>query len=263
MTSWVLILLANEPYIERAKTTIMECRSTGDWQDDIVLMVPSTLISDNSLLLFAGEQRVQLKELPTRNYNNILELWSSPQNNSSYDIDCDYIKSRTFIYMKFYLFDMFLKKWDVVFYIDAGMKVFGKLSPFKTICEPQNCLYAHSDSYPTFQWKLHGQFSYEILSADQRAALNEYNLDNDYFQSTLIIYDTNILEESMVEDLFKLAERFPSSRRGDQPILNLYFNCTNGLWRQLPLRNREGFFYDYHQRGGHSIYDYLLLKMIL
>ena len=146
---------------------------------------------------------------------------------------------------------------------DESMKVFGKLSPFKTICEPQNCLYAHSDSYPTFEWKLHRQFSFELLNGEQRDALNEFNLDVDYFQSTMIIYDTTILEDSIMDDLFELIEKFPSARWGDQPILNLYFNCTKGLWRQIPLRSQEGFLYDYHQREGYSKSDYLMLKMIL
>ena len=259
MGSWALVLLANEPYIERAKTTIIECRGIGDWQDDIVLMVPKTLMTDSSLALFAKEQRVQLFELPSKNYSAVLDLWTKNKHISDYE----YIKSRTFIYMKFYLFDMFFKKWDVVFYIDAGMKVFGKLSPFKTICEPQNCLYAHSDSYPKFEWKLHRQFSFELLNGEQRDALNEYNLDVDYFQSTMIIYDTTILEDSIVDDLFELIEKFPSARWGDQPILNLYFNCTRGLWRQIPLRSQEGFLYDYLQREGYSKSDYLMLKMVL
>jgi hypothetical protein len=259
MASWVLALIANEPYIERAKTTIMECREVGDWQDDIILMVPSTLMMDSSLAIFATEYRIQLKELPARDYNSVLDLWAKNQKN----VDNNYIKSRSFIYMKFYLFDIFFKNWDVVFYIDAGMKVFGKLQPFKTICEPQNCLYAHSDSYPSFQWKLHRQFSFELLNGEQKEALNEYNLDIDYFQSTLIIYDTGILDDSIVDDLFELVERFPSARWGDQPILNLYFNCTKGIWRQIPLRGEKSFLYDYHQREGYNKTDYLLLKMVL
>jgi hypothetical protein len=259
MASWVLALIANEPYIERAKRTIAECRDTGGWQDDIVLLVPVSLMTDTSLTLFAKELRIILKELPNRNYKNILDLWAK---NRQHD-DNDYIKSRSFIYMKFYLFDMFFKQWKTVFYIDAGMRVFDKLSPFKTLCEPQNCLYAHSDSYPKFEWKLHRQFSFEILSAEQRAMLNEYNLDIDYFQSTLLIYDTNILEDTIVDDLFELVEQFPSARWGDQPILNLYFTCVRGLWRQIPLRHEKGFLYDYHQREGYTISDYVLLKMIL
>jgi lipopolysaccharide biosynthesis glycosyltransferase len=258
MASWVLALIANEPYIERAKTTIVECREIGDWCDDIVLMVPRTLMTDNALAVFAKEHRVQLKELPSKNYNTVLDLWEKNKGSCDYE----YIKSRSFIYMKFYLFDMFFKQWDVVFYIDAGMKVFNSLNSFKIVCEPQNCLYAHSDSYPTFEWKLHGQFSFELMSAEHKEALRGYNLDIDYFQSTLIIYDTVILEESIVEELFSLVEQFPSTRRGDQPILNLYFNCAKGLWRQIPMRYENKLLYDYRQRDSFLKTDYCLLKWV-
>ena len=257
MTSWVLVLLANEPYIERAKKTIIECRVMGDWQDDIVLMVPNSLIGDSELVRFANERNVQLFELPARNCDAIINLWRRSQHNLHYD----YMMSRTYIFMKFYLFDVFFKKWDVVFSMDAGMHIFNRLRVFKEICQPANIIYAHSDAYPTYVWNLAHQFSTDLLDESSRLALSKYKLDINYFQSGVLIYDTSILEEKTVENLFALAEQFPSAR-GDQAIMNLYFNCERKLWRQIPLRNEDGFLYDSKQRDDFQKRDYCLLKWV-
>jgi len=257
MTSWVLVLLANEPYIERAKKTITECRFIGDWQDDIVLMVPRSLISNSGLVRFASERNVQLFELPAHNCDAIINVWMKNKGNRNYD----YMMSRTFIFMKFYIFDVFFKKWDVVFAMDAGMHVFNRLHIFKEVCQPDNIIYAHSDAYPTYVWRLRGQFSFEMLDTSSQLSLSKYSLDIDYFQSGVLIYDTRIIEAKTVDGLFRLAEQFPSAR-GDQAILNLYFNCERGLWRQIPLRNEDGFLYDSKQRAHFMKTDYRLLKWI-
>ena len=257
MTSWVLVLLANEPYIERAKKTIIECRVMGDWQDDIVLMVPNSLIGDSELVRFANERNVQLFELPARNFDTIFNLWIKNKASRNYE----YMMSRKYIFMKFYLFDMFFKKWDVVFSMDAGMHIFNRLCVFKEACQPDNILYAHCDGYPTYVWKLQCQFSTELLNEEQKTNLLQYNLDIDYFQSGVLIYDTRILEDNTVKDLFILAEKFPTAR-GDQAIMNLYFNCERKLWRQIPLRNEDGFLYDSKQRDDFQKRDYCLLKWV-
>ena len=234
-TSWTIALLANEPYLERAKATIVECRERGDWTDDIVLMVPASLVTDVNLLVFATLHKVHLFQLPARNCNTVIEAWKRNKGDGSYE----YMMSRTFIFMKFYFFDVFFKKWDVVFAMDAGMIVFGKL---------------HT-------WGLRGQFSFQMLDAPSRLALSEYDLDgDDYFQSCILVYDTRILKKNTVDDLFSLAEQFPGAR-GDQPILNLYFMCKLGLWRQIPLRDQSGFLYDFMARSGFQNTDYRLLKI--
>ena len=60
-------------------------------------------------------------------------------------------------------------------------------------------------------------------------------MNNDYFQGTMFIYDTNILNNDTVDRLFILNEKYPIARRMDQGILNLYFLCERNLWKQIPI----------------------------
>ena len=77
----------------------------------------------------------------------------------------------------------------------------------------------------------------------------------------MCIYDTSILEDNTVDRLFELNEKYPIAKRMDQGILNLYFNCEKKLWKQIPIKDKEGFLYDYHERNDYKKNDYLILKI--
>ena len=92
--------------------------------------------------------------------------------------------------------------------------------------------------------------------------LNTYDFTSDYFQTTMFIYDTKIIEDNTVKRLVELAHMYPNAPTMDQGILNLYFTCERKLWKQIPIEDDKGFLYDYHERPGYRARDYLILKMI-
>ena len=187
MENWVIVLISNEPYINKALNSIKEIRSVGQWVDDIV------------------------------------------------------------------------------FYLDAGCFIHDSLERFKKSCKPTNCIYAHSDAYPYINnWYLKRQFVIDIFDNidDKNDFINNYSMyfDKDYFQSTMFIYDTKIIEDDTVEKLFKLNEKYPIAFRMDQGIFNLYFNCDKNLWKQIPIKDDKGFLYDFNKRPGYQHKDYAILK---
>jgi hypothetical protein len=258
MKTWAIVLVSNEPYIERALQTILEIRHNGKWEDDIVLMIPERIIAIEQMREFALQYRITLRKVKEINILPIIEHWKKFPSNPDYE----YVMSRDFIYNKFQIFDTYFKNWDVIFYLDSGAKIHGELERMKKMCEPTNCMYAHSDAYPTYEWKLSTQFCFDMLSRDEEEAMKSiYNFDSDYFQTTICIYDTNILEETTVDRLYELAFKYPITRRMDQGIINLYFLCEKNLWRQIPVRDEKGFLYDYLTREGYNRGDYLILKI--
>ena len=46
MENWVIVLISNEPYINKALNSIKEIRSVGQWVDDIVLLVYENLYNN-------------------------------------------------------------------------------------------------------------------------------------------------------------------------------------------------------------------------
>jgi hypothetical protein len=264
---WVLVLLANEgygqhhsKYIDQALNTIKKARKVGGWKDDIVLLVSSVLFNSEAINDAANMLNVILKEVPNRSFDLILDTWK--RHRSPDDVDLNYVLPREFIYNKFHVFNIFFKKWDYVFYIDAGMHIYYSMERFKIACKPSNCIYAHSDGYPTHEWKLERQFCLDIFDTkeQEKALLDSYNLNIDYFQSTMFIFDTNIIKPTTVDRLFYLSEKYPVAIRMDQGILNLYFTCEQNLWKQIPVKDELGFLYDFHERDGYRGRDYVMLK---
>ena len=252
--SWVLTLAATQPYIDKAFGTIRQARSVGKWTDDVVLVVSDDVILTAEHRHTLDELRTSLHVVRSRNVDHILEVWRQHPTHPRYE----YTMNRPGIYVKYNVFDVYFKQWNIVFYLDAGAVIFGDLGRFKKSCEPKGCLYAHSDAYPTYERKLSGQFAIELLNPLEAAMMiRKYAMECDYFQSTVMIFESSILQPGIPDTLFAMYERYPVSLTGDQPILNLYFQQ---IWKQIPLSDGHGFLYDFHQRNGYNVVDYLILK---
>lgn len=257
MPTWVLVFVTDLNYVYKAIKSMREARTIGGWQDDIVLLVPKALLTHEELVLFSNEYSIELRALPDCDYSSLLQVWHGHENH----IDYRHVMGRQFAFSKYYLFDIYFRKWDIVFYIDAGAVILGRFQRFKDMCQPDKCIYAHSDAYPTYEWTLKTQFCLDLLTEAQRNdLLKNYNLNIDYFQTTIYIYDTTILEDNTIAKLFKLSEKYPAQRRIDQGSMNLYFNCERGLWKQIPIKDEDGFLYDFFERGTYTRSDYVLLK---
>lgn len=115
-----------------------------------------------------------------------------------------------------------------------------------------NTLLAHSDSYPTYNWKLHVQFDKTNILFEK---LNKtYNLNIDYFQTTMMIYDTNIIDDNTFNNLYNLALEYPISRTNEQGIIALYFTNIKPLFKQLKIHNENIYFYVFFSRNQNNKY---------
>jgi hypothetical protein len=253
---WVLALVCNLTHVAKAIETIIHAREQGRWVDDIVLVVPQDVQDKAQIRDIGMKLGVEFLVLPEYNMNSLMEFWDKHKEHSNYN----YVKERNFQYFKFFLMHTFFKRWTNVLYLDSGIKIHGLLERLTRKCIERNVLYAHSDSYPTYEWKLKDQFCLELDEQLAQKINRQYDLNCNYFQSTIMIYDTSIIQEDTVAKLFYLKEQFPFSLRNDQGIFNLYFLCERALWRQLPLVDEGGYLYDYHNRKDIAKEKYLMLK---
>lgn len=162
---------------------------------------------------------------------------------------------KKFQYHKFHLFNPFFKRWRRIFYMDCGITVFQPIQPLLD-CWKENTVLAHSDTYPYYEWKLHNQFV--SLSPYIEELKQTYDLTVDYPQTTILLYDTNVIEDTTEQDLYNLMLRFPNSVTNDQGIMALYFTNVRKLWKQIPIGNDTINFYDYMDR--HNGKPYIMLK---
>jgi hypothetical protein len=167
----------------------------------------------------------------------------------------DYWNQKIFQYHKFYLFDIFFKKWKYIFYIDCGIRIFDNIHPILNL-KTENKLLAHSDAYPTYVWKLHDQFSKDDIYFPK---LNSsFDLNCDYCQTTIMLYDTNLIETNTFKDLLDLSEEYPISITNDQGIIALYFTNIRKFFEQIQIKNDNTYFYDYQRRDPKN--NHIMLK---
>ena len=85
---------------------------------------------------------------------------------------------------------------------------------------------------------------------------NNYNLYDDYFKSTILLFKTGIIKNDTVLRLIELMNTYPIGD-GDQAYMNLYF-INN--WKPIPIKDEVGFLYDWWKRDNNKETDYVMLK---
>jgi len=126
-----------------------------------------------------------------------------------------------------------------------------------------NKLLAHSDAFPTYKRKLKMQFKYEeeppiTINQDPVQKLkideiynklyNKYDLEVDFFQTTIMLYDTNIIKEDTFDNLHKLMLEYPISQTNDQGIIALYFTNIDRRYDQIQTASDYTYYYDFCAR---------------
>ena len=165
---------------------------------------------------------------------------------------------KQFQFHKFHLFNTFFKKWNYIFYLDCGITIFSDISPILNEVT-ENTLLAHSDAYPTYVWKLHTQFDKNYTNYFTNLN-NTYNLKIDYFQTTIMLYDTKIIKNDTYDNLLNLLIEYPISITNDQGIIALYFTNIQPSFKQIRPHNEVIYFYDYLSRNKNN--KYIMLKSI-
>lgn len=248
-----VVFLCDKPYFNRFIYTCNQLITNGKYNGNICLVVGDDLQNDELLNCnFIKNNNITIKYFPNIYFpNKFLEI------NHKIKSDNRNI-TKTFQWHKLHLFNIFFKKWNYIFYLDCGISIFSDISPILHEVT-ENTLLAHSDAYPTYKWKLHDQF--DKTNAEYFTQLNRrYNLNIDYFQTTIMLYDTKIIEDDTYNNLLNLSYEYPISTTNEQGIMALYFTNIKPLFKQIKTHNEFGYFYDYLSRNLHN--KYIMLKSI-
>ncbi len=142
-------------------------------------------------------------------------------------------KTKNFQWFKINLFKPELKKWKNILYLDINLTIHHDISGIFDI-NPKNFMYAKADGYPNYTQPLSSQFDkthplYEKLNTTFDLS------DLRYFQTGLMYFDTSIIQDNTIEDILKIAIKFPISITNEQGILNLFFQMRKDYtYKELP-----------------------------
>jgi hypothetical protein len=253
MNNECIILVSNKRYIKKTISTINQIRRIGKYFGDIVIIIGNDL-KDEIHNIVSPKPNLFIKYFEDIDRSEIIEvLKANPLKGDGREI------TKTFQWHKLYCFDVYFKKWEKCFYIDAGMNIFKPLTKMLAI-DCTNSLLAHSDAYPTYTWKLSSQFDdarFPILNSELNS---KFDLTTDYFQSTILLYDSSIIEDNTFHELLSLSKKYINSLTNEQAIMNLYFNSQRKIWRQIPMNDHDTNFYDFFERAPLTNKNYIMLK---
>lgn len=249
-----VVFVCDKPYFSRFLFTCNQLLSNGQYNGDICLVIGNDLLHDNWL----NHEFIQNnKQIIVKHFANIHFPPAFLAINNKIKSDGRNISKR-FQWHKLHLFNTYFKRWQSVLYIDCGMTIFTNISPILNE-KTENTLLVHCDGYPKYEWKLGGQFDRE--NTEYFTKLNtKYNLDIDYFQTGMMLYDTNIIEENTFQNLYDLMLEYPICKTNEQGIISLYFTNVKPLWKQIRLRNDDTYFYDCMSRDVENN-RYIMLKI--
>lgn len=232
-----VVFVCNKKYFSRFVNTVQALTTVGNYHGDICLVIGNDLLGDKLLNhKIIKRNNVKIKHFSDLQFpDSFIEIASKGP-----------IFHKKFQYHKLYLFDPYFKQWNTVLYLDCGMIIYSDIHPIIDTKKTDKLL-AHSDAFPYYPWNLGDQFNKNQIWYYDKLR-NNFNLDIDYFQTTLMLFDTNIIKENTFNELYNLALEYPISNTNDQGILALYFTNIVPVWEQIPMGNEKTFFYDFGKR---------------
>lgn len=250
-TDICVVFVCNKVYFDKFIYTCNQLLTNGKYKGNICLVIGDDLRYDELLDCdIIKNNNIMIKHFPDIKFlNDFLII------NNTIHTDGRHL-TKKFQWHKIHLFNTFFKQWNYIFYLDCGITIFSDILPIMNEIT-ENTLLAHSDAYPCYEWKLHTQFDKNNMEYFTKLN-NRYNLDIDYFQTTMMLYDTKIIENDTYDNLLTLLNEYPISTTNEQGIIALYFTNIKPLFKQIKTHNEHTYFYDFHSRNNDN--KYIMLK---
>ena len=226
----VVVTLTDHVYYHKARRTIVDIRSRGEWTGDLVLITvgfdaPTNFVDYYNVIPFRVEHidtSVLLegyKACPIRPTCDNREWGKLTQ------------------WDKFYVFHKRFANWDKVIYLDAGLRVVDRIEYLDAL-DCTGTLLAPDDAASYDNEKRFGG----IIETDRNPAVvaelfNEYSPDilhQRYFLNCIWVYDTALLHTISFEDCVETMNKYPICRCNEMTVMNLIFTCKHHVWRPFP-----------------------------
>ena len=236
----VVAVVVNFRYARRHLTKFVnQVRKKGNYKGDILIITDYftplfffKILKSDEQIIVKRFKRIKFSQKATK---SLKELNNFNQPNR-------YL-TKKFQWHKLNLFDMELKKWNFIFYLDVNMQIHFDINPLLELSKKGKIL-ARADGYPDFKKTLSSQF--DQTSKSYPTLKKKYDLEiRNYFQTGLMFFDTEIISYETKKKIIQICEEFPISITNEQGILNLYFIHYKNIYEELThnIDDFETYFY--------------------
>ena len=233
-----VVFVSDEKYLPKFYQTYEMLRTNGNYHGDVVLIITDIGLDEKILEspLFENEfmkENFKIKYFPK------IQVTSQLINNCLFKHKC-----LGFV-QKYHVFDRFFSSWDYVFYMDCGMHIYSDITKIINLRE-KNTILAHSNCYYSPWNGIYIEFKKENTELYKELE-TKYDMTKDYFQTGMMLFDTNVISKNTKENIKALMHQYPIGT-GDQSYIALYFTQVNPRWKQITLRDNTTWFYDFSNR---------------
>lgn len=242
MEKTVFVLVTDNKYLYKTKTTIIDLRSRGEWTGDIVLIC---IDLDDLNKNFTDFYNITTKVFPQiANKKELMKLLH-------YTSFSDTIDGREMSKMnqweKLHVMDDYFKKWDRVVFLDAGLRVLSSVHDSILALEYKGKFMAPDDGgnyipLPNpdklFQTQVSKTFPNRILGLQSDFGKNV--LESAYFLNCIWVYDTAILDICSKDEMIRGMLEYPVCKTNEMALMNLFIHFKYKLWERFPIHAKNG-----------------------
>ena len=225
-----VVLLTDQGYFHKAKRTILDVRSRGEWTGVIVLITVG-FDAPRNFVEFYRLTTLRMEHLDT---SKLMDAYRFHPIRPT----CD---NREFAKLtqwdKFHVFDPFFLQWKRIIYLDSGLRVFDRIQYLADLpCE--NAIMAPDDAPSYDQEKRFGGIIETDLNPEAVQRLfKEYDpsiVGERYFLNCIWMYDTALLHTITKEELIQTMNNYPICRCNEMTVMNLVFTFKHKVWKPFP-----------------------------
>ena len=236
----VFVLVTDNAYFHKAKRTIIDLRSIGNWQGDVVLITIDFILNEN----FRDLYKITTVQFPNIDKQELLNKIGEP----FFDGDRrEFHKLNQ--WEKLHVFDDYFLRWQRVVFIDAGLRIFDSVEYLLEL-DYKNAILAPNDAghnnnpHKIFETQV-SFYKPELIELIQQD-FGEHILKSQYFLNCIWIYDTSILKICDKTQLINAMNKYPLCKTNEMTIMNLLFHFKYKLWKPFPIYNsNQKFLFDW------------------
>jgi len=229
----VVVLITDSMYFPKAKRTIIDIRSKGNWHGDIILITIGFDLNNN----FKDFYRVTEVKFDLIDKTNLLQKIG--ENGFSNSDKRELTKLNQ--WEKLHVFDDYFMKWNRVIYFDAGLRVLDDIQYLLDL-DYKGKILAPKDgkNYENASFKC--QLSYDDPDKIERIKTDfgEDILEQTYFLNCIWIYDTNILRLCDKQQMINAMNNYTLCKTNEMGIMNLLLRFKYNFWEPFPFKLSNG-----------------------
>ena len=232
----VFALISDSSYFQKAKRTIVDLRTKGNWNGDIVLITIDFDLNTN----FKDFYNIIEVKFPVIDKSQLLSKIGAT---GFVDTTDKREVNKLNQWEKLHVFDDYFLQWERVVFLDAGLRVLDNVKYLLEI-EYKDRLLAPKDGKLYEDQEFNCQLSYDNLELIEtfKSEFGEEKLTSNYMLNCMWIYDTNIIKLCDKNQLIEAMNKYTFCKTNEMGIMNIILHFKYNLWERMPIKALNGKF---------------------